>query len=253
MNRYLKQAIVLSLLLFSTYTHYGQPAAGNKTYNIEKKELYFSNDDRSYQTYLNYPKLSGSNPNLDKINSYLYKEFMPLDSSMKVVSLREDEDGPEENMNNGVGSEYISFEIEWSTDKYLCLSKNYSVEFRGAAHNSFGSDYYNFDMQTGSVLIFDDIFEPGIYDVIRADIINDFNTLPKEQLDTFNARDLRFNFYFTRGECYEDELCLMLYFAPYSHIGDLTSAGYIGWNTYIAQKTYAPHLKKKWKKAFKSL
>lgn len=234
---------ILTVMLCFPTQQYGQVVQAT-TYTIDKKELYYDSEDKTHKVFVDYPVLTGGNQAvISKINQYLLEQFTPEDKSLVQSTT-------EENYDNLSSAEYISFHTEWHTDKYLCLTKKYTAESKGTPHDSWGNDYYHFDMETGDVLNFRDMFDEGIYDAISKIMMVDFRTLPVEQLEKFDARQLKFDFYVTENECYEEgEACLMLYFAPYTDVGGLTSAGYVGWNTYIPERDYMPYMKKKWRTA----
>lgn len=215
-------------------------------YKVDKKEIHHS--DKHNDITIAYPILTSETHSdiVDTINKFLYNEFVPTEHILHVAETTNDVDEQEED-DDGYASEQTSFSIELSTNKYLCLAKNYSADMSGAAHGSWWSDYYHFDMETGKQLEFNDLFDDEIYNVIRKTILTGFPDLPKAKTDTFDAHNLTFKFYFSMEDCEDSEGCLVLYFAPYTTVGNLVNTGSNGlYYTFPANK-FAPYAKHKWR------
>ncbi|MCB0696524.1 MAG: hypothetical protein KDC07_04120 [Chitinophagaceae bacterium] len=223
---------------------YSQPRQSNY-YKVERKELHYAN--KQSDNTVSYPLLTGEEHRdvLKTINQFLQNKFVPTDSVIQSITSADDKEEEDDDDWHEHIEEF--FGVEDSTNKYLCISYNYTADATGAAHGSWWSEYYHFDMQTGKQLNFNDLFEDGIYDVIRKTILADFTFLPKERIDTFDAHSLVFQFYIATRDCDDNGSCLVIYFPPYTDVGDLSGAGYIGMNYTIAEKEYAPFVKSKWK------
>ena len=220
-------------------------------FTVETKKRYFANRDTSHEIFIDYPVLNTKwkQQKEDAVNKFLYDEFVGSDSAANeyLGNYYEPEEDEEETTaeDDWYGRDEVGFVLEYKTSDYLCISKHWAGDYKGAAHASWSAQYYHINMRTGKRLKLSDIYKDEIFDALKPVILQEFGDKPKEFTDTLDLRNVDFDFYFTRG-CKEE--CLHLYFAPYSSIGNYIGIGYIDIYLPIPTDVHLRYMKRKWRK-----
>ncbi len=236
-------------LLFSflyAFTCYGQNdiiQEQGTNYSIEAKELHYANTDSSVRMDVRYPTIVPLRPSpaFDSINKFIHEKFIPSEEEIAKEITNTTMDG---------GMINVDFEAAYMTNNYLCLSYSYTEDFSGAAHATWSSEYYHFNVTTGRQLSFSDFFTDGIYPHIKKAVFKEFSAEKAEKEAAFDARQMSFDFYFKHTGCTSgSDDCLFLYITPYSEIpGLMSSSGYVPLELGIPKEEVLPYLKEEWKK-----
>ena len=144
----------------TAFSVHEEPIAFTGDADITSKQIKESNKKLMYEIAVQYPQITGANPNFEKFN-----QAARASATSNVVKFKKDmqpETEEESRPEGSMGSDLtVSYEVTLAQDDLVSVKFDVSSYYQGAAHPNSFSAVLNYDLKNGKQLKLSDLFKPG--------------------------------------------------------------------------------------------